>query len=360
MVPHDAELRQGTRKFQIGDKSFNGYEHNKLWQNTGDGKFVEVGFVAGADVIVDSRSCAVADFDRDGRQDIALRTMYERSYFLHNEADAGNFLQIRLVGTKSNRMGVGARVTARTGDVRQTAEMTCGTSFMSHHESAMHSGLGKHERVNLLKVRWPSGTVLKFRDVPANEFITITEGSESVERREPDAPPSPTADAVDPFVKRIREGTYVDLDGRPATVPESDLILVHVWAPSCIGCDKEVVPLNKLQKLSADGRFTILAIAVGAKVEATREFVKQYGVNYPVLIADKETGQALMKIPQVPWSYLARGFGGWFEVGAPSPNIQSIPWSGLVDGAGFQRRYRGPIKYFEAKLDIVTALGKRR
>jgi len=351
VVPHDREIRRGERKFKLGEKSFNGYEHDRVWTGNGDGTFTEVGWATGGDLIVDSRACAVADFDRDGRMDLVVRTMYERSYFLHNEGEAGRFLHVRLAGTRSNRMGVGARVTAHAGGKRWTGELTCGSGYLSQNEPAVHFGLGSLARVERLEIRWPAGHVQEFRDLATNLYVTVTEGSSELKAEPPrpalSAPPRRTED--DPVLALVKKGKYSDLKGAPASAENllKEVTLLHVWAPSCKGCEKEAATLESLSKDVA-----VLAIAVESKPEQVREFVERRRVTYPVLVADEATGRALASVPQGTRGVVRRQFGGWFELG--TGDERGIPWTGLVDGSGLQRVYRGPVKRFEAMLDILS------
>jgi len=349
VVPHDREIRRGERKFAIGDRSFNGYEHNRVWRGNGDGTFSEVGWPAGGDLIVDSRACAALDFDRDGRVDLAVRAMHERAYLLHNEGEAGRFLHVRLVGTRSNRMGVGARVTAHRGAERRTAEIACGSGYLSQGEPAAHLGLGAWERLDRLVVRWPSGSEQEFRDVPTNRFVTVTESSPEL-RSEPPRPPAappPRRPESDPMLSAVLAGNYVDLGGAPARAGEhlKDLALLHVWSPSCAGCEKEAATLEALSR-----EVSVLAIAVDSRPEDVRAFVERRRLSYPVLVADEKTGRALVR---APGGGVRSQFGGWFELG--SGEGRGIPWTALVDRSGLQRVYRGPVKRFEALLDVHAA-----
>jgi len=160
----------------------------------------------------------------------------------------------------------------------------------------------------------------------------------------------------------LREGNATDPHGEPRTPADElrDVTLLHVWSPSCRTCASEAATLNRLQELDRDGRFTVLAVAVDATPDSVRAFMEENDVRYPVLLADERTAERLREVPQVPWGLVARGFGGWFEVGAPNPSIQAIPWTGLLDRNGLVRRYRGPVKHFEAKLDILAALAEAR
>jgi thiol-disulfide isomerase/thioredoxin len=347
VVPHDREIRRGERKFAIGDRSFNGYEQNKIWRGNGDGTFEEVGWAAGGDLIVDSRACAAADFDRDGRVDLAVRTMHERSYFYRNEGEAGRFLHVRLVGTRSNRMGVGARVTARWGSELRTAELACGSGYLSQSEPAVRFGLGARERVERLEIRWPSGTVQEFRDVPADRFLTITEGRAEIRVEEPRPSEGPVRTAEDAVLAALRRGKFTDLEGRPVSPAGllKDVTLLHVWNPSCKGCEKDAATLQEIATKAA-----VVAVAVESKPEDVRAFVERRRVTYPVILADEESSRAFRAAPRAG---VRAQFGGWFELGSGEEG--GLPWTGLLDRSGLQRVYRGPVKRFEAMLDLLSS-----
>ena len=87
-----------------------------------------------------------------------------------------NFLAIDLAGTTSNRSALGARVTVTSADLRQTEERRSGGSYLSQSDTRLHVGLERRTTVPAIRVRWPSGVTQEFSNVPANAFITITEG----------------------------------------------------------------------------------------------------------------------------------------------------------------------------------------
>ena len=97
---------------------------------------------------------------------------------LRNDAAAGHWLQLRLVGKQSNRNGVGARVTAFSGNTRQVREVMAGSSFLGGHDPRVHFGLGDRTSVDSLEVEWPSGTIDRLRDLAADRLIVLTEGGE--------------------------------------------------------------------------------------------------------------------------------------------------------------------------------------
>jgi len=81
-----------------------------------------------------------------------------------------------LLGTKSNRLGIGARLTVRTGKTVQFSEVKGGSSYISQNDLRQHFGLGKSERMDEVTVRWPSGATETFKDVPADFIYAIVEG----------------------------------------------------------------------------------------------------------------------------------------------------------------------------------------
>jgi hypothetical protein len=95
---------------------------------------------------------------------------------LENVYPSGNsWLTLKMVGTKSNRDGVGARVTVVCGKVTQIAEVAAGAGYLSSNDPRLHFGLGKRTVVDRITVSWPSGIVQKLDNVKANQILTITE-----------------------------------------------------------------------------------------------------------------------------------------------------------------------------------------
>jgi hypothetical protein len=123
------------------------------------------------------RAAAFADYDNDGDIDVLLTTLDRPPVLLRNEtANAGNRLQITLVGTKSNRDGNGARVLVTFGGKTVIRERKGGGSYLSSSDPRIHVGLGGAERADRVEIRWPSGTVDVLENVPANRAITVREG----------------------------------------------------------------------------------------------------------------------------------------------------------------------------------------
>jgi hypothetical protein len=160
----------------IGRNSLNGNERNCLFRNNGDGTFTDVGYVNQADRVEDGRGLAMLDYNQDGRLDVALRNYLSPAQLLRNEGNAKHWLQVRLVGTRSNRDAVGARITVVAGKQRQIREVNCGSGFVSASSLVQHFGLGDASRVDSLHVRWPSGQETQLVDLPVNRRVRIVEG----------------------------------------------------------------------------------------------------------------------------------------------------------------------------------------
>jgi hypothetical protein len=94
--------------------------------------------------------------------------------------NAGRSVSVSLIGTRSNRNAIGAKMTARAGGRTVTADVTGGGSYLSHSDRRIHIGLGEATRIDTLDVTWPSGTHERFGPIEAGSFVTIKEGSGTV------------------------------------------------------------------------------------------------------------------------------------------------------------------------------------
>ena len=156
-----------------------GYKQPKvLYQNLSGGRFRDVSRLAGQAVQrpIAGRGAAFGDFDNDGDVDIVVNPMNDVPQLLRNEAESpGNWIQVKLVGTRSNRSAIGARGICITGDTRQVREVRSGGSYYSHNDLRLHFGLGEAEVIDLLEIRWPSGHIDRLRDLGVNRIQTIEE-----------------------------------------------------------------------------------------------------------------------------------------------------------------------------------------
>ena len=129
------------------------------------------------------RGSAVADFDNDGDLDIAISVSGDYPQLLRNDGgNANNWLEVMLVGTKSNRDGVGAALKLVSEGFTEYQQRKGGMSYMSAQDPRIHFGLGKRKSIESLEITWPSGIVDKLTKVPINEIITVKEGTGIVPR----------------------------------------------------------------------------------------------------------------------------------------------------------------------------------
>jgi hypothetical protein len=149
-----------------------------LFRNLGGGKFQEITDSLGAAFAGPkvARGAAYADIDNDGALDVLLTTNAGRAYLFHNEGGSNHSLRIKLLGTKSNRDGIGAVVRLDAGKDHQWQMLRSGSSYLSQSELVLTFGLGIQTRVDSIEVQWPSGQVDRLADIAGNQTITIQEG----------------------------------------------------------------------------------------------------------------------------------------------------------------------------------------
>ncbi|MDT5155684.1 MAG: enediyne biosynthesis protein [Acidobacteriota bacterium] len=124
------------------------------------------------------RGLAVGDYDNDGDPDLLLLNSGEPPVLLRNDGSNRNhWLGVRLVGTKSNRDGVGGRVTVTAGGARRSKYLLGGTSYLSASDSRLLFGLGVSQKVDELEVKWPSGQTSTLKNLSADRYLTVKEGA---------------------------------------------------------------------------------------------------------------------------------------------------------------------------------------
>ena len=151
---------------------------NQLFRNQG-GRFVDVSDQAGPGMMLvqSSRGAVFGDYDNDGDVDVAVLNIDDRPNLLRNDGgNAGHWLQVKTVGTRSNRMGIGARVRVRADSLVQIREIRSGSSYLSQNDMRAHFGLGERTRADTVEVRWPAGSVDRLVNVPADRLIVVEEG----------------------------------------------------------------------------------------------------------------------------------------------------------------------------------------
>ena len=124
-----------------------------------------------------SRGAAFGDLDNDGRIDMVVSVLNGPAELFHNISETGNhWILLKLVGTKSNRMGIGAQIHITAADGKQQwNEVTTSVGYASSSDSRVHFGLGKNQKIKEMEIRWPSGIKQVLKDVTVDQILTIEE-----------------------------------------------------------------------------------------------------------------------------------------------------------------------------------------
>jgi hypothetical protein len=156
-----------------------------LFHNTGGKGFHDTAgeMGAGFDTPRVARGAAYGDINNDGALDMIVTTNGGPAVLFRNEGTTNHSLRIKLVGTKSNRDGIGAVVFVKSGELAQKLMLRSGSSYLSSSELVLTFGLGQGTRADTIEVHWPSGATDKLSNINADQIITVREGSGVVERR---------------------------------------------------------------------------------------------------------------------------------------------------------------------------------
>ena len=151
-----------------------------LYHNNGDGTFSDISASAGSGITTpaSSRGLAVGDLWNDGRMSAVVSNMNAPASLLVNQIRTPNhWIAIRTVGTKSNRDGIGARITVKAGARMLVDEVRSGSSYISNSDMRVHFGLGMVNKADWIEIRWPSGLTERFTDLGVDAIHTVKEGS---------------------------------------------------------------------------------------------------------------------------------------------------------------------------------------
>ena len=167
----------------IGDNSWNGYEHNLLFECIGPGQYADVARPLGCDTIEDSRGVAIADFDADGLLDIVVSNNNAKpAIYLNRVQGAGNWLRLKLTAAAGgNRDAIGARVDIDVSEAGQAKTLTrwveAGTGYAAQSDMRVHFGLGVTDRITSLTITWPNGERQTFAGdtVAVNQTLRIVQ-----------------------------------------------------------------------------------------------------------------------------------------------------------------------------------------
>ncbi len=151
-----------------------------LYHNEGNGTFNDISADAGTGITTatSARGLAIGDLWNDGQLAAVISNMNSRPSLLVNQVHSGNhWVEFRTVGTKSNRDGIGARISVKAGARVRVDEVRSGSSYISNSDMRVHFGLGQTAKIDWVQVRWPSGLVERFVDVSVDSIHMLKEGS---------------------------------------------------------------------------------------------------------------------------------------------------------------------------------------
>ena len=153
-------------------------QRKQVFRNVDGHRFRNVTDEIGGGLLIEksSRGAAFGDYDNDGRIDAIVVNINDRPTLLHNESAVAHWATFRLVGTKSNRDAIGAKVLVTAGGRRQSIEVRSGGSYASSNDLRAHVGLGSTTRIDRVEIRWPSGLVETSSALAADRFYLAREG----------------------------------------------------------------------------------------------------------------------------------------------------------------------------------------
>src|SRR2546422_6373415 len=155
-------------------------EQRLLYHNNGNGTFTDVSADAGPGINVTSsaRGLAVGDLWNDGQLSVLINNVYAMPSLLVNSVHSGDhWIAFKTVGTRSNRDGIGARISVKNGERTLVDEVRSGSSYISQNDMRVHFGLGVRAKIDSVQIRWPSGLVEHFDNLSADTTHTLKEGS---------------------------------------------------------------------------------------------------------------------------------------------------------------------------------------
>ncbi len=171
----NGHVMNNSGHFRPGSKEA---QRKLLFRNDGGGRFKEVARASGPGFATElvGRTLVAGDLDNDGAVDLLVTNNGGPAELLHNSGSGNNAIEVTLVGVKSNRSAIGARVTISAGGATQLREVKAGSSYLGQSELRVHAGLGRAPRIDRMEIRWPSGATETIQNLAVNQQVTITEG----------------------------------------------------------------------------------------------------------------------------------------------------------------------------------------
>lgn len=164
-------------------QNLSAFEQNKVYLSQGGERFVDLSNESGAGIDSDSRSVVAADFNGDGSPDLLVGSVGggPLRLFLNQIPRDMHRVRIELVGTESNRSGIGTRIVAHVDGRQIVRDVFPANGFMGQSPSDVILGVGTAELIDQLQIRWPSGHTESFPKVPVDCRISVTEGNDKLD-----------------------------------------------------------------------------------------------------------------------------------------------------------------------------------
>ncbi len=296
-------------------RSWSGREPNTLFQNrgadaSGGVRFDEVGNVLGVYLRLDSRGAATADLDGDGDLDLAV---YNRNnptikIYRNDTPVQGNLALIDLRGTAGEPLAAGAQAVLSCAGRDQLRQVELGSGFLAQSAPTLHFGLGGCPRIDLIEVRWPSGAVGRWTDLPVDHRLVLTEGLSEVEssplrsrnyNRDELAPAAGELSADRPALSFAHVDGSGELDLADF---DNGTVVLNFWATWCTACVAEMPDLEALYRRFASRgvRFVGISLDEGRPASAVQDFLTERGVTYEQVWGEVEQQQPFASLGSSP------------------------------------------------------------
>lgn len=336
---------RGSLDWFHDNTSHSGHEKNHLFvNNMGSGKgelFTDISGISGVDSSADARASVIWDFDRDGFSDLAtvnanapkLELWHNRYPELaHDALEAGRFIALRFIGgnhtanpsrNASPRDGYGARVIATLGEDPESLslrrEHRAGEGFASQNSATLRIGLGRHEKMSRLSVRWPSGRVTQLSDIPAGSLVTAFELAEPAFQIAPYSIRS-----VDDGVARLNL----------TTEERAKLVMYTTMTTTCPNCRAELPELEHLRASFPTDDLAMFAIPVdpldtpAMLAQWESRFEPPYRVLRNLSGQERETTRALvlseLRIEATPTTIVTTRDGSVLSIQLGAPTVSEL------------------------------------
>lgn len=338
--------------------SWSGSERNCAYLNLGDGTFADVSAVVGLDQVGDGRALVTTDWDGDGDLDLLLKNRTgPQLQVLAASGDPGDrFLEVELVGTRSNRDAVGARLVLETSVGLYAREVAAGDGYLSQSSLRQHFGLRPGEVVQSLEVRWPGATRQVVEGLAAGGRYRIVEGEalplpldrprlqlESRAFEPAAAPPSRVVLRTPlPLPPNLQRSLF---DG----LPRDQARLINLWSESCAPCLRELGEFAAAGRELAEAGVTVVPLCVDPPEKLEAAHAVFMGIVRPQAAAGAPqlTTRAPSEAEAIALEVL---LGHTLDMQGRTP----LPTSLLVDRRGWvQVIYLGPVTPDRLRADVT-------